>query len=142
MQNQIRLLAVIPDEWLISLADALATFDVQIRAVPDWQCGLATLRANPAIEVVLSASVLPDATWKEVLADVARLQQPPQVLIAARYADPSLWYEVLEDGAYDLMVYPFRHDALRQTIISASVDCQFERDVKDRAARRLRKAET
>lgn len=142
MQAPIQLLVVAPNEWLRSLNRALATVEVRICAAQDWQSALSTLRANPAIEVVLSASVLPDATWKEVLADVAGLQRPPQVLIAARYADPSLWYEVLEDGAYDLMVYPFRHDALRQTIISASVDCQFERDVKDRAARWVRKAET
>jgi DNA-binding NtrC family response regulator len=128
MHKPIQLLAVIPDGWLSSLTDALTTLEVHIRTAPDWQSALSTLRANPEIEVTICASVLSDATWKEALADVSRLQAPPQVIIAARYADPSLWYDVLEDGAYDLIVYPFNLEALPCAVVSASVDCQFERD--------------
>jgi len=142
IQTPVQLLAVMPKEWLKSLTAALATAPVAISTAHDWQSALSTLKANPEIEVVLSASVLPDATWQEVLAGVSRLPRPPQILVAARFADPSLWYEVLEEGAYELTVYPFSPDALSNTIVSASVDCQFDRDMKDRTARRVREAGT
>lgn len=142
IQTPVQLLAVMPKEWLKSLTAALGTAPVAISTADDWQSALLTLKANPEIEVVLSASVLPDATWQGVLAGVYRLPRPPRVLVAARFADPSLWYDVLEEGAYDLAVYPFSLNTLSNTIVLAAADCQFERDVSDRAAGRVQGAET
>lgn len=127
----IELLAITPDGWRKSLTDDLiAIGDVRISYASNWQCALAILNAQPEIEVAICASVLPDATWKEVLADVFRLQRPPQVVVAARYADPGLWFDVLEAGAYDLIVYPFSPQTLSQTVLSASADCQFYREIR------------
>jgi DNA-binding NtrC family response regulator len=127
-QKRIQLLAVMPDEWLTSLRDAIANVPVNILTARNWQSAQSTLIKNPEIEVVLIASLLPDATWKEVLAGVSNLERPPWVVVAARFADASLWYEILELGAYDLTVHPFRPEALIHVVISASADCRQERD--------------
>lgn len=142
IQTTIQLLAVMPKEWLKSLTAALVTAPVAISTAHNWQSALLTLNANPEIEVVVSASVLPDVMWQEVLAGVSRLPRPPRVLVAARFADPSLWYDVLEEGAYDLAVYPFCPDTLAHTIVLAAADCRFDRDVSDRAAGQVQGAET
>jgi DNA-binding NtrC family response regulator len=130
----IQLLTIVPDEWLTSLRDALADVQVNISTDHTWHSAQFTLSRSPDIEVVLIASVLTDATSKQVLNAVSNLPRPPRVIVAARYADSSLWYDVLEDGAYDLTVYPFRPEALIHVLISASRDCLRERDRMDEAA--------
>ena len=141
MDRPIQLLAVIPEEWRKSLTDLFIAIDcVNIRSASDWRSASAILNAHPEIEVALCASVLPDATWSEVLTGVSKLQRPPQVLIAARYADPSLWYDVLEVGAYDLIVYPFSAEVLSQAVLSASADCQFLWNAREQSRRAVQTA--
>lgn len=135
MQKPIQLLAIVPDEWLTNLRDALAGTDVDISTAHDWQSAVSILRTKAGIKVVLTASMLPDATWKEVLSDASHLRRPPQVIVAARYRDSGLWYDVLGDGGYDLVAYPFESDKLPRTVISASAEYTLERDLPDGAAR-------
>jgi len=134
-QKRIQLLAIMPEQWLTSLTDALADLPVNILTAQNWQSARSALIKSPEIEVVLVASLLPDATWKEVVAHVSDLQSPPWIIVAARFSDASLWYDVLENGAYDLTVYPFRPEALIHVIVSASADCRQGRERTDRAAK-------
>lgn len=135
MQKSIELLAVVPDEWLIILRDALAPIDVGISVAHDRQSAVSILRTCPEIEVVLTASMLPDGTWKDLLSDILCLSRPPKVVVTARYSDSSLWCEALGNDAYDLATYPFKPNELQHTVIAASVECQLERDLPDTAAR-------
>ena len=57
--------------------------------------------------VVLCEETLPDSGWKQVLREIASLRDPPELIVTSRLADDALWAEVLNLGAYDLLMKPF-----------------------------------
>ncbi|MGA2328590.1 MAG: response regulator [Bryobacteraceae bacterium] len=57
--------------------------------------------------VVLCEERLPDCGWQEVLRELGSLQDPPALIVTSRLADEALWAEVLNLGAYDLLMKPF-----------------------------------
>ena len=55
-----------------------------------------------SVPVILCESELPDGNWKDLLAAVAGLRNPPLMM-----ADEYLWAEVLNLGGYDVLAKPF-----------------------------------
>ena len=68
--------------------------------------------------VVVSAHV-PGWPWKQALADLRRMTQPPQLIVTSRLADDSLWAEVLNVGGYDVLAEPFDANEVERVIASA-----------------------
>jgi len=88
----------------------------------------ATLRAFP-FRAVISESALPDGhTWKDLLAELHKLPDPPQLVVAARLADDRLWAEVLNLGGYDLLTLPLDAREVRRTV---SLACRCAHDPRD-----------
>ena len=58
-----------------------------------------------AYSVVLTEASLPDGTWHEVVDLVGELNS--KVIVTHPHADPRLWVEVLNRGAYDFIAQPF-----------------------------------
>ena len=50
---------------------------------------------------------LPDGNWKKLLDCLSKLPAPPLLIVASNNADDSLWAEVLNLGAYDVLSKPF-----------------------------------
>jgi DNA-binding response OmpR family regulator len=78
----------------------------QIRCVGNWRAAKAFLRRH-RMPVVISDGQLPDATWKDILADLCRRPERPLLIVSSRAADEFLWAEVLNLGGYDVLVKPF-----------------------------------
>jgi DNA-binding response OmpR family regulator len=57
--------------------------------------------------VVIAESQLPDASWKDALAGLSRMAEPPRLIVSSRLADEFLWAEVLNLGGYDVLTKPF-----------------------------------
>lgn len=57
--------------------------------------------------VLVSECRLPDGTWKDLLEALSLLPFPPLLVVASKNADDSLWAEVLNLGAYDVLSKPF-----------------------------------
>lgn len=76
------------------------------------------VRQHPKL-VILCDSVLPDGTWREVLAHASCVAQPPPVIVAAGHADEQLWMEVLNGGAYNLVGKPLDEKELYNTVSRA-----------------------
>jgi len=57
--------------------------------------------------VVICERDLPDGNWRDVLSGVAEAENPPAVLVVSRFADESLWADVLNQGGYDVLPKPF-----------------------------------
>jgi len=55
--------------------------------------------------VVLTDAKLPDGGWREVLADIDGLPEPPRLIVMAPYNN-CLWNEVLNCGGYDVLEAP------------------------------------
>jgi DNA-binding response OmpR family regulator len=56
--------------------------------------------------VVCERDLLP-GSWREILAETARLPFPPFLIVTSRLADERLWAEALNVGAYDVLAKPF-----------------------------------
>ena len=60
-----------------------------------------------SVPVILCESELPDGNWKDLLAVVTGMQNPPLMIVTSRLANEYLWAEVLNLGGYDLLAKPF-----------------------------------
>jgi DNA-binding response OmpR family regulator len=86
-------------------------------------CGAAlTWLGSNRAGVLISRRQLPDATWKELLRSLGMLPDPPNLIVCSRLADDSLWAEVLNLGAYDLLLAPFEAEEVRRVVSLAWVD--------------------
>ena len=83
-----------------------------------FQSALATLRQN-RIAVIVCASESGEESWRELLEQIEEIPDPPYLIVASRQADESLWAEVLNAGAYDLLAKPFYTRELRRTLFQA-----------------------
>ena len=83
--------------------------------VPDLAQALEFLEKR-FIPVVVCSNELPDATWKDVLAAMARFPIPPRVLVYSHQADDAFWMEVLKSGAYDLLPVPFNAEEVLRLV--------------------------
>jgi len=68
--------------------------------------------------VVFTDSVLPDGTWKDLLAMISSLDEPPLLVVTSRLADEHLWSEVLNLGGYDVLVKPFVEREVKHVLAS------------------------
>ena len=59
-----------------------------------------------SVAVVVSERDLPDGDWRQLLELLSSLPAPPLLVVTARNADDSLWAEVLNLGAYDVLSKP------------------------------------
>ena len=57
--------------------------------------------------VILCERDLPDGSWRNLADHVSGSPKPPSLLVMSRYADESLWSEVLNTGGYDVLPKPF-----------------------------------
>ena len=107
--------------------------------LPSWQVQFArtleeariTLR-KCAFGAVISESRLADGPgWKDLLAELHCLPDPPQLVVADHLADDRLWAEVLNLGGYDLLTMPL--DA-REVLRTISLACRCEHDPQPKAS--------
>jgi DNA-binding response OmpR family regulator len=80
------------------------------------------------VPVVLSEWKLPDGNWKDVLGQLAPMIERPRLIVFSRNADNRLWEEVLNLGACDLLITPFREHELVFAIGSAWLDWEGEQE--------------
>jgi len=75
-------------------------------------------RAVPG--VVICDGRLPDGhLWKDLLSEMANMEDPPPLIVADRLADDRLWAEVLNLGAYDLLAKPFHGEEVWHAVTAA-----------------------
>ena len=69
---------------------------------------------NHSSHVVVCDESLPDGKWHELWEHVQRLPNPPLFIVSAYSTDARLWAEVLNVGAYDVIVKPYeKHEVSR-----------------------------
>lgn len=78
----------------------------RIFSARDCAEALRFLRAN-RLAVLVSECDLPDGDWKSLLDSLSSLPLPPLLVVTSRNADDTLWAEVLNLGAYDVLSKPF-----------------------------------
>jgi len=61
-------------------------------------------RTHHQISVVICERCLPDGDWKIVLTELDSTPDGPMLIVSSRLADERLWAEVLNLGAFDLLL--------------------------------------
>ena len=79
------------------------------------------LLESNVFSAVLTEVNLPDGTWKDVVGSVGQIRRGVAVVVTDLLADTSLWVDVLEFGAYDLLPKPFCCGEV-QRILTNAVD--------------------
>ncbi len=91
-------------------------------------------RHGCAVAVVISPTRLPDGhTWQDLLHHLQSVPDPPPLVVVDRLADDRLWAEVLNLGAYDLLMTPFE---AREVLRTVSLACGFGNDFPQTAKAR------
>ena len=73
------------------------------------------------IPIVLSERDLLPGTWRQMLAEILTLPDPPLLIVTSRLADEYLWAEALNLGAYDVLAKPFDTEEVVRVLSSASL---------------------
>jgi DNA-binding response OmpR family regulator len=71
---------------------------------------------NGGIPLVLCECDLQPGSWKEVLAALEALPDPPYLIVTSKHADDRLWAEALNLGAYDVLPEPFDAAEVMRTL--------------------------
>ena len=71
-------------------------------------------RNRPA--VLISEGVLPDGDWKNLLRCLSAMPSPPLLVVTAHDPPDSLWAEVLNLGAYDVLSKPFDRNEVTRIV--------------------------
>ena len=109
-------LAVLPvGEDRKTLKDILEQSDWKVRFAWSSQEAYAALETS-LIAVVISDSFFSGGTWKDLLFELQQMSHPTPLIVADRLADERLWAEVLNLGAYDLLIKPFDAQEVLRTV--------------------------
>jgi DNA-binding response OmpR family regulator len=81
----------------------------------DRRKALDYLTSHP-VHVVISEAETPRWNWRRILSDLRLLNRPPQLIVTSRKADDCLWAEVLNVGAFDLLLQPLDREEAERVI--------------------------
>jgi len=87
----------------------------QIRRASTFSSAVALLQETQ-ISVVVCERDLGTGTWRDMLAHLTLLPQPPYLIVTSRLADDHLWAEALNIGAYDVLSKPFDRNEVRRSV--------------------------
>ena len=95
-----------------------AAWPITVQHSSDCEEALAQL-ADSRISVVICETPLPDGSWKDLLACMARAKASSVLVVTSKLADESLWAEVLNWGGYDVLAQPFDREEVTRVVRSA-----------------------
>ena len=120
MAGRINALVVMPPERQNKLTSCLKRLVAQVRTALGCQEAAEVLRREPGVQVVLTGDSLNDGTWRDVLRFVQEVKPSTQVVVCPRLADERLWAQVLEAGAFDVLVEPYQDSEVLRIIDAAA----------------------
>ena len=120
MQPKITVMLIMARERRLPLLEALESCGFDALPVCDCREARRILETEPKVQVVLTDTVLPDGDWRRVLEIVAHRCPNIEVVVSSRFDDHKLWIDVLEQGAYDVLVEPYEREEVRRIVETAA----------------------
>ena len=121
MKTKVTAMVIMAQERRLPLLEALESCGIDLLLVCNCNEGRRMLEIQPQVQVVLADAALPDGDWREVLQIVAQAGVNAEVVVCSRLGDHKLWIDVLEQGAYDVLVEPYECEEVRR-IVEAAAD--------------------
>ena len=113
-------LVVLPEDRRRSLLKHLGACGMAFLPIEDCKEACRVLQTNPYVEVILTGPTLPDGSWGDLVAEAARCRSRAKTVICMRTADPRLWIDVLEGGAFDVLVEPYQPEEVKRIVQAAA----------------------
>ena len=120
MQTKITAMLIMARERRLPLLEALESCGIDVLPVCNCNEGRRMLEIQPQVQVVLTDAALPDGDWRGVLQIVAQAGVNIEVVVCSRLGDHKLWIDVLEQGAYDVLVEPYECEEVRRIVEAAA----------------------
>jgi DNA-binding NtrC family response regulator len=114
-----KLLLVLSPERRSRLLPLLEGRDWEIECAAGFQDGVRRLSERTAYDLILADAELPDGSWRNLMLFVQNAGKACEMIICSRLGDHSLWAEVIQCGAYDLIAEPFERQEVARIIQSA-----------------------
>ena len=76
----------------------------------------AALKRHGPIHVILTAPELNDGCWRSILRNAIHQKNGTEVVVCVDSASVGFWCDVLDQGAYDLLLAPFRPEQVRAVV--------------------------
>ena len=120
MKTKITAMLIMAQERRLPLLEALESCGIDVLLVCNCNEGRRMLEIQPQVQVVLTDAALPDGDWRGVLQIAAQAGINIEVVVCSRLGDHKLWIDVLEQGAYDVLVEPYQHEEIRRIVEGAA----------------------
>jgi DNA-binding NtrC family response regulator len=117
--SHVRVLAISPQETDLAVLSRILSHSAWTLETASTIAEAAARLQSSHYHVVLSERKLADGDWKKALDLTSRMTEPAQLIVLSRDGDEKLWAEVLNLGAWDVLVKPFHPKEVYRTIHSA-----------------------
>src|SRR5262249_18414917 len=114
-----KVLLVLPPHRRSELLRQLEGKDLQLFLASDFQEAQQKLKGPTSYDLLLADAELPDGSWRDLLELLMESRKSCEMIVCSRCGDEQLWAEVLQCGAYDLLVEPYERQEVHRIIQSA-----------------------
>lgn len=104
-----------------TLARAASGFDCDVIGARTIQEAIQLIQGR-VVPVIVCRRTFPDGSWRDLLNSSAVWKSGARIIVVSRLADNRLWAEVLNFGAYDLLVAPLDEREILRVLGSACHD--------------------
>jgi DNA-binding NtrC family response regulator len=125
MPAKINAMLVMARERRLPLLDALESCGIEVLPVGECNEARRMLETQPPVHVVVTDTALPDGDWRRVLEIVAQECENTEVVVSLQLGDHMLWLDVLEQGAYDVLVEPYQRVEVQRIVEAAAARSYF-----------------
>ena len=121
-----RILLVMPPQRRLSLLNLLETNGLEVFAAKGFREAQRKLDTPASYDLVFVDAELPDGSWQDLLQHVKDSRRTCEMIVCSRCGDERLWAEVIQCGAFDLIVEPYEErEVLR--IVQSALDSHYMR---------------
>lgn len=121
-----KILLVIPPQRRSRLLTLLEEKNLQLFVASNVQEAQQKLSGTISYDLLLADAELPDGSWQDLLQILLEAERPCEMIVCSRVGDEELWAEVLQCGAYDLLIEPYERQEVHR-IIESAIDSQHMR---------------
>ena len=114
-----KLLLVLTPHRQFELWKLLEEKDYRVFSVAGLRDAQRELTGPTSYDLLIADAELPDGSWRDILQSLLESPEPCDMLVCSRCGDDELWAEVLQCGAYDLLVEPYTKQEVHRIIESA-----------------------